>query len=145
MHNFRSFWLALKRSKFTHCQEKMYFEKIILYHSLKDILSRTMTRLVEQQICSIAFLKIFFYSQVMIFQVAQNTGRSENFTFAVDGSLQNLTVYITGLSSLTFSLTNPAGDVESSVLVNFNVVVFVLTRLPPCQVFLRAPVRQTVP
>lgn len=94
----------------------------------------------------IAFLKIFLYLQVTIFQVTQNPGRPENFTFAVDGSLQNLTVYITGLSSLTFSLTNPAGDVESSVLVIFNVVVVVvLTRFLLCQVFLRVPVRQTVP
>lgn len=55
---------------------------------------------------------------VTIFQVIQNPGRPENFTFAVDGSLQNLTVYITGLSSLTFSLTNPAGVSQSSSQTN---------------------------
>lgn len=84
----------------------------------------------------------FFCLQVTILQVTQNPGQPKNFTFAVDGSLQNLTLYITGFSSLTFSLTNPAGDVADFVLGHLGCRRS--NTFPPCQVLLRAPVRQMV-
>ncbi|KAM9856777.1 von Willebrand factor A domain-containing protein 7 [Aulostomus maculatus] len=46
---------------------------------------------------------------VTVFQVAKNPGQPESFTFNIDGSLRNLTIYITGTSSLTFNLTSPTG------------------------------------
>ncbi|KAK5899641.1 hypothetical protein CesoFtcFv8_009100 [Champsocephalus esox] len=51
---------------------------------------------------------------VTVFQVVRNPGRPDNFTFIVDGSLMNLTAYITGASSLTFDLTSPTGVSQSS-------------------------------
>lgn len=47
--------------------------------------------------------------QVTVFRVVRNPGRPDVFTFTVDGSLQNMTAYITGASSLTFNLTSPSG------------------------------------
>ncbi|XP_073335897.1 von Willebrand factor A domain-containing protein 7 [Pagrus major] len=51
---------------------------------------------------------------VTVFQVVRNPGRPDNFTFTVDGSLRNVTAYITGDSSLTFSLTSSTGVSQSS-------------------------------
>ncbi|XP_044046814.1 von Willebrand factor A domain-containing protein 7-like [Siniperca chuatsi] len=51
---------------------------------------------------------------VTVFQVVRNPGRPDNFTFTVDGSLRNMTTYITGASSLTFSLTSSTGVSQSS-------------------------------
>ncbi|XP_056225781.1 von Willebrand factor A domain-containing protein 7 [Seriola aureovittata] len=51
---------------------------------------------------------------VTVFQVVRNPGIPDNFTFTVDGSLRNMTAYITGASSLTFSLTSPTGVSQSS-------------------------------
>ncbi|KAF3852030.1 hypothetical protein F7725_005385 [Dissostichus mawsoni] len=51
---------------------------------------------------------------VTVFQVVRNPGRPDNFMFIVDGSLRNLTAYITGASSLTFDLTSPTGVSQSS-------------------------------
>ncbi|XP_051241569.1 von Willebrand factor A domain-containing protein 7 [Dicentrarchus labrax] len=51
---------------------------------------------------------------VTIFQVVRNPGRPDNFTFAIDGSLRNITAYITGASSLTFNLTSSTGISQSS-------------------------------
>ncbi|XP_071361129.1 von Willebrand factor A domain-containing protein 7 [Trachinotus anak] len=53
---------------------------------------------------------------VTVFQVVRNPGRPDNFTFTVDGSLRNMTAYVTGASSLTFSLTGPTGVSQSSSL-----------------------------
>lgn len=50
-----------------------------------------------------------------VFQVVRNPGRPDNFTFTVDGSLRNITAYITGASSLTFNLTSPTGVVTAIV------------------------------
>lgn len=44
-----------------------------------------------------------------VFQVVKNPGAPDNFTFTVDGSLRNMTLYVTGASSLTFSLSSPTG------------------------------------
>lgn len=63
--------------------------------------------------CAVSFL--FFSFQVTVFQVLRNPGRPDVFTFTVDGSLQNMTAYITGASSLTFNLTSPSGVVISMV------------------------------
>ncbi|KAM7009756.1 von Willebrand factor A domain-containing protein 7-like [Tautogolabrus adspersus] len=51
---------------------------------------------------------------VTVFQVVRNPGKPENFTFPVDSSLRNMTVYITGVSSLAFTLTSPTGVSQSS-------------------------------
>ncbi|KAF7650011.1 hypothetical protein LDENG_00132850 [Lucifuga dentata] len=53
---------------------------------------------------------------VTVFQVARNPGKPDNFTFTVNGSLRNMTAYITGTSSLTFSLIGPTGISQSSSL-----------------------------
>ncbi|XP_028444696.1 von Willebrand factor A domain-containing protein 7 [Perca flavescens] len=46
--------------------------------------------------------------------VVRNPGRPDHFTFTVDGSLRNITAYITGASSLTFNLTSSTGVSQSS-------------------------------
>ncbi|XP_018520418.1 von Willebrand factor A domain-containing protein 7 [Lates calcarifer] len=51
---------------------------------------------------------------VTVFQVMRSPGRPDNFTFTVDGSLRNMTAYITGASSLTFSLTSSTGVSQNS-------------------------------
>ncbi|KAE8300745.1 von Willebrand factor A domain-containing protein 7 Protein G7c Precursor [Larimichthys crocea] len=51
---------------------------------------------------------------VTILQVVKNPGRPDNFTFTVDGSLRNITAYITGTSSLTFNLSSSSGVSQSS-------------------------------
>uniref|UniRef100_A0A668A4N0 Uncharacterized protein n=2 Tax=Myripristis murdjan TaxID=586833 RepID=A0A668A4N0_9TELE len=51
---------------------------------------------------------------VTVFQAVRSPGKPENFTFLVDGSIKNLTAYITGVSSLTFSLTSSTGVSQSS-------------------------------
>ncbi|KAM6971809.1 von Willebrand factor A domain-containing protein 7-like [Aplochiton taeniatus] len=51
---------------------------------------------------------------VTVFQVSRNPGKSENFSFPVDGSLMNMTVYVTGGSLLTFNITNPTGVSQAS-------------------------------
>ena len=48
--------------------------------------------------------------QVTVFQAALNPGRPEKFTFIVDASLSNMIIYITGVSSLTFTLTSSTGS-----------------------------------
>ncbi|KAM9314422.1 LOW QUALITY PROTEIN: von Willebrand factor A domain-containing protein 7-like [Pholidichthys leucotaenia] len=45
---------------------------------------------------------------VTVLQRARNPGKQETFSFALDESLKNITVYITG-ASVTFTLTNPNG------------------------------------
>ncbi|XP_074486744.1 von Willebrand factor A domain-containing protein 7 isoform X1 [Sebastes fasciatus] len=55
---------------------------------------------------------------VTVLQGVRNPGRPDNFTFTVDGSLRNMTAYITGASSLTFDLTSPTGVSQSSSLSN---------------------------
>lgn len=49
--------------------------------------------------------------QVTVFQVVRNPGRPGQFTFTVDSSLINVTIYITGFPPLTFNLTDPSGGV----------------------------------
>uniref|UniRef100_A0AAX7TYP7 von Willebrand factor A domain containing 11 n=1 Tax=Astatotilapia calliptera TaxID=8154 RepID=A0AAX7TYP7_ASTCA len=51
---------------------------------------------------------------VTVFQAARNPGRPDHFTFTVDGSLNNVTAYITGDSPLTFSLTSSTGVSQTS-------------------------------
>ncbi|KAL3996218.1 solute carrier family 6 (neurotransmitter transporter, GABA) member 1 [Sarotherodon galilaeus] len=51
---------------------------------------------------------------VTVFQASRNPGRPDNFNFTVDGSLQNITAYITGDSPLTFSLTSSTGVSQTS-------------------------------
>ncbi|CAJ1052706.1 Hypothetical predicted protein [Xyrichtys novacula] len=51
---------------------------------------------------------------VTVFQVVKNPGRPDNFTFTLDDSLRNVTAYVTGASSLSFTLTSPSGVSQSS-------------------------------
>lgn len=51
----------------------------------------------------------FFLYKVTLLQTARNPGNAENFTFSVDESVGNLTVYITGVF-FTVSLVSPSGD-----------------------------------
>uniref|UniRef100_A0A3B4T4V0 von Willebrand factor A domain-containing protein 7-like n=1 Tax=Seriola dumerili TaxID=41447 RepID=A0A3B4T4V0_SERDU len=50
---------------------------------------------------------------VTVLQRARNSGKQETFPFVLDESLQNITIYITG-TSITFTLTNPAGVSQSN-------------------------------
>ncbi|XP_070773357.1 von Willebrand factor A domain-containing protein 7-like [Enoplosus armatus] len=52
-------------------------------------------------------------SLVTLLQAARSPGKAENFTFAVDESVRNLTIYITG-SSVTFTLISPSGESQQS-------------------------------
>lgn len=56
--------------------------------------------------------------QVTVFQEVRNPGEPDSFKFTVDGSLRNMTAYITGTSSLTFNLTSPTGVVITSNSTN---------------------------
>lgn len=49
---------------------------------------------------------------VTVLQRARNPGKQETFTFMLDESLKNITIYITG-TSITFTLTNPVGVSQS--------------------------------
>ncbi|XP_056135621.1 von Willebrand factor A domain-containing protein 7-like [Lampris incognitus] len=51
---------------------------------------------------------------VTVYHAAVNPGKPANFTFTVDGTMRNLTVYITGSSSLSSTLTAPTGVSQSS-------------------------------
>lgn len=50
--------------------------------------------------------------QVTVFQVVRNPGRPDQFTFTIDSSLINVTIYITGFPPLTFNLTDPSGGIS---------------------------------
>ncbi|XP_073335819.1 LOW QUALITY PROTEIN: von Willebrand factor A domain-containing protein 7-like [Pagrus major] len=52
-------------------------------------------------------------SLVTLLQAARSPGKAETFTFTVDESVKNLTVYITG-SSVTFTLISPSGVSQQS-------------------------------
>nr|XP_020444775.1 von Willebrand factor A domain-containing protein 7-like [Monopterus albus] len=52
-------------------------------------------------------------SQVTLLQAVRDTGNAENFTFTVDETVKNLTVYITG-KSVTFTLISPSGVHQDS-------------------------------
>ncbi|XP_041864762.1 uncharacterized protein LOC121654612 [Melanotaenia boesemani] len=52
-------------------------------------------------------------SLVSLLQVSRNLGTAENFTFIVDESVSNLTIYITG-SSVNFTLISPSGVQHST-------------------------------
>ncbi|XP_061686245.1 von Willebrand factor A domain-containing protein 7-like [Syngnathoides biaculeatus] len=53
-------------------------------------------------------------AMVTVFQVVMNPGKSDKFTFIVDTSLRNITIYITGTSSLLFNLTSATGICQHS-------------------------------
>ncbi|XP_029009131.1 von Willebrand factor A domain-containing protein 7 [Betta splendens] len=56
---------------------------------------------------------------VTVLQQARNNGKPETFSFMLDESLQNITIYITG-TSMTFTLTNPAGLSQKDSEANGN-------------------------
>ncbi|XP_034146852.1 von Willebrand factor A domain-containing protein 7-like [Esox lucius] len=51
---------------------------------------------------------------VTVLQRARNPGKPETFSFQLDESLTNITIYITG-KSLTFTLKNPAGVTQTEI------------------------------
>ncbi|XP_051801333.1 von Willebrand factor A domain-containing protein 7-like [Acanthochromis polyacanthus] len=53
-------------------------------------------------------------AMVTVFQIVKNPGTPDNFHFTLDDSLRNITVYITGASSLTFNLTGSTGESQNS-------------------------------
>ncbi|XP_073698677.1 von Willebrand factor A domain-containing protein 7-like [Garra rufa] len=54
---------------------------------------------------------------VTVFQTVRNAGKAESFSFIVDDSLKNITIYMTG-SSLAFNITSPSGDSQSNEELN---------------------------
>lgn len=44
-----------------------------------------------------------------LLQAVQDPGAENNFTFAVDGTVTNLTVYITG-QSVNYTISSPSGE-----------------------------------
>ncbi|XP_044226873.1 von Willebrand factor A domain-containing protein 7-like [Thunnus albacares] len=52
-------------------------------------------------------------SLVTLLQAARNPGKAENFTFTVDETIRNLTIYITG-TAVTFTLVSPSGNMTGS-------------------------------
>ncbi|XP_060942356.1 von Willebrand factor A domain-containing protein 7-like [Limanda limanda] len=52
-------------------------------------------------------------AQVLLLQAARSPGKPNNFTFAVDESVKNLTIFITG-RSIAFTLISPSGVSQSS-------------------------------
>ncbi|XP_060942358.1 von Willebrand factor A domain-containing protein 7-like [Limanda limanda] len=52
-------------------------------------------------------------AQVLLLQAARNPGKSANFTFTVDETVKNLTIFITG-RSVAFTLISPSGVSQSS-------------------------------
>ncbi|XP_060942359.1 von Willebrand factor A domain-containing protein 7-like [Limanda limanda] len=53
-------------------------------------------------------------AQVLLLQAARSPGKPDNFTFTVDETVKNLTIFITG-RSVTFTLISPSGVSQSSV------------------------------
>uniref|UniRef100_A0A8C5H930 von Willebrand factor A domain-containing protein 7-like n=1 Tax=Gouania willdenowi TaxID=441366 RepID=A0A8C5H930_GOUWI len=51
---------------------------------------------------------------VTVFQVTEDPGKPENFTFIVDAATSNIKIFVTGISSLTFQLTSPSGVSQKS-------------------------------
>ncbi|XP_040002407.1 von Willebrand factor A domain-containing protein 7 isoform X2 [Xiphias gladius] len=54
---------------------------------------------------------------VTVLQQAGNPGKEETFSFVLDESLHNVTIYVTG-PSITFTLTNPAGVSQTNTEAN---------------------------
>ncbi|XP_066534390.1 von Willebrand factor A domain-containing protein 7-like [Hoplias malabaricus] len=59
-------------------------------------------------------------SLVTVLQAVRNPPKAETFSFLVDSSLQNLTIYITG-NSLFYNITSPSGASQSSDQTNGDV------------------------
>ncbi|CAL8332408.1 unnamed protein product [Lota lota] len=55
---------------------------------------------------------------VTLLQAARKPGKPDTFSFLVDGSMRNLTAYITGAPSLTFNLTSSSGSSQGSSQAN---------------------------
>ncbi|XP_023272394.1 von Willebrand factor A domain-containing protein 7-like [Seriola lalandi dorsalis] len=61
-------------------------------------------------------------SLVTLLQAARSPGKAENFTFTVDESVRNLTIYITG-SSVDFTLISPAGVSQNSANMTGSLII----------------------
>ncbi|XP_071362498.1 von Willebrand factor A domain-containing protein 7-like isoform X2 [Trachinotus anak] len=61
-------------------------------------------------------------SLVTLLQAARSPGKAENFTFTVDESVKNLTIYITGRSA-TFTLISPTGVSHSSANMTGSLII----------------------
>jgi len=60
------------------------------------------------------FAPYFFSCQVTILQRSRDPGRVESFSFLLDQSVSNTTIYITG-SGLTFNLRSPTGKFRDTL------------------------------
>lgn len=65
------------------------------------------------------FAHSFFFCQVTILQRSRDPGRVESFSFLLDESASNTTIYITG-NSLTFNLRSPTGKFRGTLGCKFN-------------------------
>ncbi|XP_054907451.1 von Willebrand factor A domain-containing protein 7-like [Poeciliopsis prolifica] len=61
-------------------------------------------------------------SLVTLLQASRNPGKTENFTFSVDESVRNLTIYVTG-SNVEFTLIDPSGVVQNNVATSGSSVI----------------------
>lgn len=61
---------------------------------------------------------VLLFLQVTVLQRARHAGTDETFSFMLDESLNNITIYITGKLS-SFTLTNPTGNSAFSRYVSF--------------------------
>nr|XP_055060966.1 von Willebrand factor A domain-containing protein 7-like [Misgurnus anguillicaudatus] len=66
---------------------------------------------------SIAISDLFASDQVTVFQVSRSAGNAGNFSFLLDSSLSNVTVYITG-DSLDVTVYSPTGGSQSGSVIN---------------------------
>lgn len=65
------------------------------------------------------FAHSFSSCQVTILQRSRDPGRVESFSFLLDESVSNTTIYITG-SSLTFNLHSPTGKFRGTLEYKLN-------------------------
>ncbi|XP_055060966.2 von Willebrand factor A domain-containing protein 7 [Misgurnus anguillicaudatus] len=66
---------------------------------------------------STAISDLFASDQVTVLQVARSAGNAGNFSFLLDSSLSNVTVYITG-DSLDVTVYSPTGGSQSGSVIN---------------------------
>nr|XP_020476228.1 von Willebrand factor A domain-containing protein 7-like [Monopterus albus] len=108
--------LASRRRRKRSSANKMSQADVQLYRDLAEASGGQAIEVTKSELsqATTVIKDLSLSAVVTVFQVARNPGRPEKFTFTVDGSLRNLTAYITGTSSLTFSLTSSKGISQSS-------------------------------
>lgn len=66
-------------------------------------------------------LEISLTTVVTLLQVVRDPGKSENFTFTVDETVTNLTIYITGTNE-DFTLVSPSGEKQEGAATNGSLI-----------------------